>query len=305
MPLKYAMPIMLVPMLSLIMIIMIDKVISVSNGAGDKLILPLVIMLMYVNFIMFDYMESYSNKLQLEAANEIIRKDRENYKILEENEKEIREIKHDIRKHMQVIANMNKSKNKDDLNLEISQYIDDLQNVVDNMTSVSYTGNEVLDSILNIKARRARIFNIRYFVKTNIEEEILIREMDLSTILCNALDNAIEGAVGTEEASIVLLVETIDNKLRILIENTSNEVKFSNGKIVTKKSDKKNHGKGLENIKKCLKMYNGTMKINYDDGVFVFESILNNKKSVVYDKKLYSGIKICYTFCKRYGCDNS
>ena len=35
-----------------------------------------------------------------------------------------------------------------------------------------------------------------------------------------------------------------------------------------------------------------------DDGVFVFESILNNKKSVVYDKKLYSGIKICYTFCK-------
>lgn len=286
MPLKYAMPIMLVPMLSLIMIIMIDKVISVSNGAGDKLILPLVIMLMYVNFIMFDYMESYSNKLQLEAANEIIRKDRENYKILEENEKEIREIKHDIRKHMQVIANMNKSKNKDDLNLEISQYIDDLQNVVDNMTSVSYTGNEVLDSILNIKARRARIFNIRYFVKTNIEEEILIREMDLSTILCNALDNAIEGAVGTEEASIVLLVETIDNKLRILIENTSNEVKFSNGKIVTKKSDKKNHGKGLENIKKCLKMYNGTMKINYDDGVFVFESILNNKKSVVYDKKV-------------------
>ena len=54
MPLKYAMPIMLVPMLCLIMIIMIDKVISVSNGAGDKLILPLVIMLMYVNFIMFD-----------------------------------------------------------------------------------------------------------------------------------------------------------------------------------------------------------------------------------------------------------
>ena len=41
-----------------------------------------------------------------------------------------------------------------------------------------------------------------------------------------------------------------------------------NGKIVTSNPDKGNHGFGLRNIDEILKKYNGTSKIDIDNGVF-------------------------------------
>ena len=143
---------------------------------------------------------------------------------------------------------------------------------------MSYTGNEVLDSILNIKGRRAKALNIRYFVKSNISADILINDMDISTILGNAIDNAIEGAVDTEEASIVIYIETESEYVRFLIENTANEVNFVDGIIETTKKDKRNHGRGIHNIKTCVEKYKGTAKFDYDEGVFVLDIKMLNQK---------------------------
>ena len=280
-PLKYLIPTMLIPIISLVIILIADKIIALSDGQGEKLILPLALMLLYVSFITFDFIESYSNKIQLEAAQEIIEKDRENYKILEENERELRALRHDIRKHMQIIRNL-----KDDgIDKDIEEFVDDLQQAVNKITSVSYTGNELLDSILNIKGRRAKALNIRYFVKSNISADIKIRDVDLSTILCNALDNAIEGAVNTPEATVVNYIEADNEKIKFLIENTANKVHFVDGKIGTTKRDKKNHGKGMDNIRLCVDKYDGTVAFDYDDGIFIADIKMKNipLKDVAHD----------------------
>lgn len=283
-PLKYLIPIMLIPIVCLGIILMIDKIIILSNGEGEILILPLVLMLLYVCFITFDFIESYSNKIKLDAAQEIIEKDRENYKILEINEQELRVLRHDIRKHMQIIKNIKNDKS-DNVNANIEEFVDDLENAVNKITSVSYTGNEMLDSILNIKGRRAKALNIRYFVKSNITASINISDMDLSTILCNVLDNAIEGAVDTEEASIVIYIEADNENIRFLVENTANAVNFVDGMIETTKRDKKNHGKGMSSIKTCAEKYNGIVHFDYDAGIFVADIKIENSslKDVVHD----------------------
>ncbi len=280
-PLKYLIPTMLTPIVSIAIILMVDKIIAVSNGLGEKLILPLVVMLLYVSFITFDFIESYSNKIQLELAREIIEKDRENYKILEENEKELKDLRHDIRNHMQVIKNL--KSNEEYINDSIEQYIDELQNAVDKMTSVSYTGNETLDSVLNIKGRRAKVLNIKYFVKYNILENINIRDIDITTILCNALDNAIEGAEKTNEPSIVIYIESNEENIQFLIENTANEVLISDGELETTKPDKRNHGRGMNNIKESVKKYDGSIRVDYEDGIFVLDINIKNKKDVIHD----------------------
>lgn len=283
-PLKYLIPTMLIPIVSLIIILIVDKIIALSDGQGEKLILPLVLMLLYVSFITFDFIESYSNKIKLDAAQEIIEKDRENYKILEENERELRALRHDIRKHMQIIRNL-KNEKKDGIDKDIEEFVDDLEHTVNKITSVSYTGNEMLDSILNIKGRRAKALNIRYFVKSNISADIKIRDMDLSTILCNALDNAIEGSVNTSEASIVNYIEADNENIKFLIENTANKVNFVDGKIGTTKRDKKNHGKGMDNIRLCVDKYDGTVTFDYNEGIFITDIKMKNipLKNVVHD----------------------
>lgn len=279
-PLKYMIPIMFIPIVSIAIILMVDKIIVVSNGKGEKLILPLVLMLLYVCFIMFDFIESYSNKIKFEAAQEIIKKDRENYKILEENERELRNLRHDIRNHIQVIENLKTTSNVSD---GLEKYIDELQNTANKMTSVSYTGNEVLDSVLNIEGRRAKALNIKYFVKNNVTADINISDMDLSAILCNAIDNAIEAASKTPEPSIVIYISSDTDNIQFLIENTSNEVKIENEMMKTTKRDKKNHGRGMPNIKSCVDKYNGSVRIDYDNGIFVLDINIINEKNVVYD----------------------
>lgn len=272
-PLKYLIPTMLIPIVSLVIILIADKIIALSDGQGEKLILPLALMLLYVSFITFDFIESYSNKIQLEVAQEIIEKDRENYKILEENERELRALRHDIRKHMQIIRNL-----KDDrIDKDIEEFVDDLQHAVNKITSVSYTGNEMLDSILNIKGRRAKALNIRYFVKSNISADIKIRDVDLSAILCNALDNAIEGAVNTEEASIVIYIESDNEHIQFLIENTANRVHFTDGKIETTKKDKKNHGKGMDALSIILGIFYLSVSIVSEFYRQYYRNLLKNK----------------------------
>ena len=273
-PLKYLIPIMLIPIVSLSIILIVDKIIAFSNGYGEKLILPIVLMLLYVSFITFDFIENYSNKMQLELANEIIKKDRENYKILEENERELRDLRHDIRNHMQIIKSL---KTKENDWKDIEEFVSDLENAVNKITSVSYTGNETLDSVLNIKGRRAKALSIKYFVKTNISSDIHISNIDLSTIMCNALDNAIDGALNTEDASIVIYIESNDEYVKVLIENTANEVIFVKGVVETTKKDKRNHGRGMKIIKTSVEKCDGVVSFDYDEGIFIVDINIPNK----------------------------
>lgn len=274
-PWKYSIPIMLVPIFSLSIILIVDRIIILSNIGGEEIILPFVLMLLYVNFVMFDFIESYSNKIMLESANEIIRIDKENYQILERNEMELRDLRHDMRKHMQIIRHL-KKENNSNIDDKLEEYIEDLQNTVNKITSVSYTGNEVLDSILNIKGKKAKLQNIKYFVKSNIETKLLINDMDITTLLCNALDNAIEGTMKTDDPTIVIYIESNDKNVEFLIENTADNVIFVNGEIETTKKDKKNHGRGLNNIKTCVKKYDGTVRISYSDEIFTIDIKIPN-----------------------------
>lgn len=100
--------------------------------------------------------------------------------------------------------------------------------------------------------------------------------MDITTLLCNALDNAIEGTMKTDDPTIVIYIESNDKNVEFLIENTADNVIFVNGEIETTKKDKKNHGRGLNNIKTCVKKYDGTVRISYSDEIFTIDIKIPN-----------------------------
>ena len=56
-----------------------------------------------------------------------------------------------------------------------------------------YTGNNAVDSIVNIKGSMANSLGIDFICKVNIITSIMADELDLCRIIGNALDNAIEG----------------------------------------------------------------------------------------------------------------
>ncbi len=107
--------------------------------------------------------------------------------------------------------------------------------------------------------------NIKYPHNTNI------RSVDLTTILGNLLDNALEAAKTAPEGLrfLNLTIRRINAMLIIKVENGySNTPVQENGKLRTSKKDKDFHGWGLKSVQTAADRYDGTISTDYKDGVF-------------------------------------
>ena len=81
---------------------------------------------------------------------------------------------------------------------------------------------------------------------------------DITTLMGNVLQNALEAAVQT--ASPKIRVEIIEHKKEIFIvvgNSVSEEMNIQKGFRGTSKADKPNHGYGLKNIAATVQKYHG------------------------------------------------
>ncbi len=271
-PIKYNILMILCPLVSLYLLLLLDAYIAQSQNHHYFMSLVAIFGLGYINIMLFDFFDYYEKGLQAQTLDVILKANEENYKILEENEKEIHIIRHDILKYMAEMKEMLNKGNRE----AAERYVEDISNIVSKDTSISRTGNLVLDTILNIENRKAVALGIKYDVKLNISESINISSVDLSSILYNAIDNAIEACEKVKEKYILVSI-TADNKmLKIIIENTSQPVEIENNKIRTTKADHRRHGYGIASIKKALKNNDGFITLNYQNGIFVCRMLMKN-----------------------------
>ena len=271
-PLKYWLVIILMPIFSLALLIILDVTVRSDNQFYALWSVIIVVGLIYCNVMLYSFFENYSDRLKLKIAEQVIKNNRENYKILETNEKDMSVLRHDFLKHISTIREL--AKNGE--NEAAAEYADRLEKSVKSAASVVYTGNAAMDSILNIEGRLAQINDIEYFVKPVISADIKLSDMDITAILRNALDNAIEAQKQIENRCIVVNIYADEEKVKIEIINYSDDVVIKEGK--TSKSDKANHGFGLKSIRSTVQKYNGELDYTYRNGIFTLSVLLDNKK---------------------------
>ena len=83
--LKYWVMIMLFPLFSLFIVVTADKFIVMSRTNDINcfiLLLITIVGLIYFNIMVFEFIDSYSTKMQLESARQLIRQQEENYHLL-------------------------------------------------------------------------------------------------------------------------------------------------------------------------------------------------------------------------------
>lgn len=181
-------------------------------------------------------------------------------KNVEENQNQIREIKHNLKNQAIILKSIINEKNFE----EADRFIDNMISGTENLNLITYTENIAINSIINYKVDESRKFNIKWNIDVQLDKNININIEDLETILGNLLDNAIEACYLVEdcERKIDFKIYNRKNSIIICIINTKN-MKKSLEK--TWKSDKLNHGIGLKSVKKLVDRYNGAMK-NEDKG---------------------------------------
>lgn len=175
-----------------------------------------------------------------------------------------RKVIHDIKNHLQIIEELY----KDAQEHKAEKYTDDMYRMLDNLSQRRYSTNKVLNIILNDKIEKAEKEDIK--VKSIIGDVSLdfIRDIDLTAIISNIFDNAIESARECSiEREIILKIDKFNDFIVINLVNSLERLpEERSGKF---KSTKKDHlGLGLENVRLAVERYEGNLKIDYDTKVF-------------------------------------
>jgi len=236
-----------------------------EDQVGTWIILSLILM-----FAILFYRVNRQREMELEIAKlkqdqaEILERD---YQALRRTYADNAKLYHDLHNHIEAIY---QCLTGGDIQ-EAVQYCGELRTPVREISQTVRTGDKAIDYLINSKMALAGQAHIRTKVNIEYPHNTNIRNIDLTTILGNLLDNALEAAE-TAPAHLRfmnLTIRRINAMLIIKAENGYGEAPTQkNGNLVTSKADKAFHGWGLKSVQTAAERYDGVINTEYGDGVF-------------------------------------
>lgn len=187
--------------------------------------------------------------------------------------------RHDMNNHLNTIYGLMETENFNEAKI----YISNLNQSVSFINEIIETNNPTISSLLNIKNSKAIKNKIKFKLEINIPRNINIKDVDLSIILNNLIDNALEACESVDENKrlIDFKMNVKDSYLIIMIKNSKDEnVAVDTESIFdgyTTKENHSNHGLGLKNVKLIVDKYDGLINIKDEGDIFVVSVALLNE----------------------------
>lgn len=188
-----------------------------------------------------------------------------------------RKLTHDFRAHLDTLSAM-LAQQPFDIDA-IKSYVRSLQSAQTSRILLVNTHHSALDALLNQKALVARNRSIDVQFRVNDLSAVKIDLVDLTVIISNTLDNAIEACekLPVQDRQIYIQVVLDDNELFYAVRNRSLPVDVSSDRLpVTTKENPSFHGYGLQNVQTTLAKYHSVYAMDYADGWFEFATDLPN-----------------------------
>lgn len=184
--------------------------------------------------------------------------------------KEMRGYKHDFHHHLQALKGQLEAGEVD----RALAYIEQLDRQLMNVDTLLKTGNVSLDAILSAKIAQAKAENIAVTVKANVPDLLTISDLELSIIVGNLLDNAIEACRAvTGNRFIRVFMSMKGTMLYFSMLNTAGMKKKKTGSLFATHKDG-SHGFGLRRAEAILEEHGGWVKYNSEDGAFTSEFLV-------------------------------
>lgn len=192
---------------------------------------------------------------------------------------EIREVRHNMKNNLIAICSLAQRGEYERVSFFISKIMHQ-ENLKSPM--LVNTGNIVIDSLISYWWKVAEKKNIKFSTKLIIPIDMEFDGADISLILGNLLENAVEGADKVKQEKYIKLNMKYDrSNLLLYIENSyeGRLIRNKEGNLKSTKADAQNHGIGLASVRKTVKNYQGWVLINDSvPGRFVVTTILYGNK---------------------------
>lgn len=246
--------------------------IDIKNNAVNSIVSILfftvmLILLMIIFFGTFKLTEYYENQEELKLTtlkNQMLEKS------MSETEQTFMLWKKSMHDYKHNIANLITLADNNNLD-GIKAYLQSENKLLTKKLFYYKTGNDTIDTILNIKQRTAEDKGIAFIISAEIPEKCPVSSAHFASVLGNLLDNAIEASIDEESPFVEVKIKPVKSYLMIVV---SNKCTKSNIELKTTKSDKQLHGIGINSVKQTVKEYKGTFLTDHTDGIFNAEIMI-------------------------------
>ena len=232
----------------------------------DAVITGIMILVCVVTDLVFLHIvRSLIHKKQLEEQQTLQKR---HYAALMEQQKNIRNLRHDIGNHLMtatVLAKEDTSK--------AEAYLQGLTNEFRSMTAIDFCENSIADAVLYGKATEASAAGVTFSVEASLSENLHIQETDLMSLLSNLLDNALEAAIQAEDPFVEVSIREKGGAVLIHVRN-SFPANISPNLLRTGKKEKNMHGLGLQIVDRICRKYNGSFSHKIKDSIFDANAML-------------------------------
>ncbi|MGA9873035.1 MAG: GHKL domain-containing protein [Rhodococcus sp. (in: high G+C Gram-positive bacteria)] len=199
-----------------------------------------------------------------EAMAQLLRSQHDQYEITRRSIDEVNRKYHDMKHHLEAIRSEQDASTR-------SRMLDGLEESIRRYGAVVNTGNHILDAIVTAKLARAGERGIEVSVVADGALLSFMRPLELTSLVGNALDNAIEGAARLPMDALRVIrfaVFAQDDFAMVRVENTFDGLVLRDGDRIITRQRGQGHGYGLRNIETAAAAHGGAVAITTDDRWF-------------------------------------
>lgn len=180
------------------------------------------------------------------------------YQKLEEKYQKSRALIHDMKRHLQVLESKEIPQQHRDM------YKGELQQLFDNYTHEVYSNHPIVNIILHEKYEEAKAKGIQVTYQIAPVDFHFMRDMDVTIVFANLLDNAIDACSEIEHPYLTFHIDQIQDFIVMVLTNSAK------ANVDTKKSSKAGHeGLGLKNVAQTLESYGGNIQVASKENEFI------------------------------------
>lgn len=231
-------------------------------------------MIMLVMFVIYINDTNKKIKQYLERERELKETQKKYYEAMLQKDEDTKKFRHDVSNHIMCIRELAE---REELG-EVKQYIDEMQGQIIKIQKRSYSiGNSVIDAVLNYYLPMLQE-GVEIKVRGYLEEDLSISDVELCIIFSNIIQNSVEELKKQQNGRKYLEVKIHTGKQDFIIKVcNSAQGKKQRGKgnlTETSKSDKKNHGIGLKNVRETVEKNKGIFQWQSEEEEFKVKVIL-------------------------------
>jgi sensor histidine kinase regulating citrate/malate metabolism len=253
---------------------------SEKNGAATFVVMTISVMLLTIIIPLFVFYNKIHNyyRERVEFQETYLQAELAHFQQYKRAQEETRRFRHDIRNNLLCLNEMLHDGRMD----EATNYLQELLEGVQSLSSRYVSGDEVLDCILSAKTGEMQQKQITFHLNGVLAGGLPWKPIDICNVFANALDNAIEACdkLEDEKCTITMTLKATPQYWFVRIENpVAQDVDvsqiFQERGGYTSKPNAAQHGLGTYNIKRTVESYDGIVKAECKDQWFALELMID------------------------------